>query len=88
MGKGLAAAVATVSVVGAAAAVALFRKKRKHSKFDDLQPIVLQNKEGVEVHISPVGASIQRLIIPIKGKKLDIVLGFNKAATYAVSYRF
>jgi hypothetical protein len=46
---------------------------------------VLRNSDGVEVHITPVGASIQRLIVPIAGAKRDVVLGFNKPSSYAVS---
>ncbi len=87
MRKGLAASAAAAALAGAAAVA--FSQLRKHQKrstpFDRLQQIVLKNNEGVEVHITPVGASIQRFIVPIRGKAVDIVLGFNKASTYAVS---
>eukprot|EP00878_Enallax_costatus_P003704 GHUV01003920.1.p1 GENE.GHUV01003920.1~~GHUV01003920.1.p1 ORF type:complete len:385 (+),score=76.80 GHUV01003920.1:295-1449(+) len=79
MGKALAASAAAAAVLGAAAAVALIRK---HSKRVQHSPIVLKNSDGVEVHILPIGATIQRLIVPTKDRNLDIVLGFNKASTY------
>jgi hypothetical protein len=46
---------------------------------DKLSPIILRNAEGMEVHLTPVGASIQRLII--NGK--DVVLGYEHPSTYA-----
>jgi hypothetical protein len=58
---------------------------REQRRLNRLRPIVMKNKDGVEVHITPVGASIQRLIIPISGAKRDVVLGFNTPASYAVS---
>ncbi|KAF6257191.1 aldose-1-epimerase [Scenedesmus sp. NREL 46B-D3] len=80
---------AATAALGAAAVFALWRKKQgskgpaSSGKFDKLETIVLRNRDGVEVHITPVGASIQRLIVPVQGKQLDVVLGFNKASTYA-----
>ena len=38
--------------------------------------VVLRNKAGMEVHILPTGASIQRLMVPDReGKLEDVVLG-------------
>jgi hypothetical protein len=82
---------ATTVALGAAAVFAVWRKKQSSKRpesndlYDALKNIILSNRDGVEVHITPVGASIQRLIVPVQGKKLDVVLGFNKASTYAVS---
>jgi hypothetical protein len=82
---------AATAALGAAAVFTVWRKKQgskspaSKSRFDVLETIVLSNRDGVEVHITPVGASIQRLIVPVQEKKLDVVLGFNKASTYAVS---
>jgi galactose mutarotase-like enzyme len=46
---------------------------------------VLVNSKGTEVHISPVGAVIERINIPDRtGKHTDIVLGFDKKTPYAV----
>lgn len=48
---------------------------------------VLVNSKGTEVHISPVGAAIERLNVPDRnGKLTDIVLGFDRKTPYAVSY--
>jgi hypothetical protein len=91
MGRAGGLLAATVAL-GAAAVFAVWRRKRdskgsasSSSSFDKLDTIVLSNQDGVEVHITPVGASIKRLVVPVKGSKLDVVLGFNKASTYAVS---
>lgn len=47
---------------------------------------VLVNGQGVEVHISPVGAVIERINIPDRsGRHTDVVLGFDKKTPYAVS---
>jgi hypothetical protein len=75
-------AASAAAAIGAAAFIVL---RKKSSKCDHLEPVVLQNKEGVEVHITPIGASIQRLILPVNGKPVDVVLGFNNSSTYAVS---
>jgi aldose 1-epimerase len=85
----LAAAAAAAAVAAVLAAAA--RKRRSGSKpsakqLDKLEAVVLKNRDGVEVHITPVGASIQRFILPLgQGERRDVVLGFNKASTYAVS---
>lgn len=84
MGKGVVAAAASAAALGAAAVVAYLRNRNNRKTRTEHSPIVLKNRDGVEVHILPVGASIQRLIVPTKDKKLDIVLGFNKASTYEV----
>jgi hypothetical protein len=90
MGRAGGLLAATVAL-GAAAVFAVWDRKRRSkgpgssSSFDKLDTIVLSNRDGVEVHITPVGASIQRWIVPVQGSKLDVVLGFNKASTYAVS---
>lgn len=82
---------AATAALGAAAVFAVWRKKQgskrpaSDNRFDALETIALSNRDGVEVHITPVGASIQRFVVPVQGQKLDVVLGFNKASTYAVS---
>eukprot|EP00879_Flechtneria_rotunda_P002713 GHRR01002919.1.p1 GENE.GHRR01002919.1~~GHRR01002919.1.p1 ORF type:complete len:377 (+),score=99.27 GHRR01002919.1:235-1365(+) len=65
-----------------AATALLYGIRQRKQRSRGVQPIILTNKDGVEVHILPVGAVIQRLIIPVNGRKIDVVLGFNKAATY------
>ena len=50
-----------------------------------LRPTVLKNAKRVEVHIIPVGASIQRVMVPDKnGFIADVVLGFDSADEYLV----
>ena len=50
-----------------------------------LRPCILKNANLLEVHIIPVGASIQRISVPDKnGFASDIVLGFDSANTYLV----
>ena len=50
-----------------------------------LRPIVLKNAKRVEVHVVPVGASIQRIMVPDKnGFIADVVLGFDSADEYLV----
>jgi hypothetical protein len=53
---------------------------------DALPTHVLVNGKGVEVHISPVGAVIERINIPDRsGQHTDVVLGFDQKTPYAVS---
>ena len=48
-------------------------------------PIVLSNANNMQVHILPVGATIQRLIVPNEvGVAEDVVLGFDDPAQYQV----
>ena len=47
-------------------------------------PIVLRNGHGVEVHVLPTGASIQKLLLPDRsGTLADVVLGFDTETPYA-----
>jgi aldose 1-epimerase len=47
---------------------------------------VLKNNKGVEVHITPLGAIIVKLLVPDRnGKVDDIVLGYEEPASYLVS---
>ena len=46
---------------------------------------VLQGPDGMEAHISPLGAVIQRLVVPdARGVLEDVVLGFDSIEPYAV----
>lgn len=81
---------AAAAAVAAALAVVLQRRRHRNGpsrkQLDKLETVILRNKDGVEVHITPVGASIQRFILPVaKEEARDVVLGFNKPSTYAVS---
>lgn len=46
---------------------------------------VLKNANGMEAHISTQGCIIQRLLVPGRdGMLADVVLGYDKMATYLV----
>ncbi|CAK0786381.1 hypothetical protein CVIRNUC_009594 [Coccomyxa viridis] len=46
-------------------------------------PIILSNMNGMQAYILPIGATIQRLIVPDqRGMAEDIVLGFDDATQY------
>lgn len=83
----VAAAAVLAAVVRRTRAASHGRGKPSKTKLDALPTVVLRNQDGAEVHITPVGASIQRLIVPVgQGQALrDVVLGFNQPSTYAVS---
>lgn len=60
--------------------------KKRRNRHDDLPVYVLKNKKGMEVHITPVGAAIQRLMVPDQDNHLvDVVLGFDKPSQYMTS---
>ena len=49
-------------------------------------PIILSNLNGMQVHILPIGATIQRLLVPNdKGVAEDVVLGFDDPTQYQVT---
>lgn len=78
-------------VLGGAALVAapvghLVNKVLGRQQLKNLPTHVLQGPGGLEVHIRPLGAVIQRLIVPDRDGNLeDIVLGFDDMEPYAVS---
>ena len=46
---------------------------------------MLRNAAGVEVHVWPVGAAIQKLVVPDRaGRLADVVLGFDDVVQYQV----
>ena len=48
-------------------------------------PVILSNVNGMQVHILPVGAIIQRLLVPNgQGVAEDVVLGFDDPKQYQV----
>ena len=88
---GSAKLIVTASVISSIGALAWLVSKRLDGKqakkkgpsikeLNQLIPIILRNAEGMEVHFTPVGASIQRLLV--NGK--DIVLGYEHPSTYAM----
>lgn len=92
MGRTAVVTLAVAAAAAAAAALIATFTRRKSSRgpskkqLDRLETVVLKNRDGVEVHITPVGASIQRFIVPLGQERRDVVLGFNKASTYAVRW--
>ena len=48
-------------------------------------PIILSNDHGMQVHVLPVGATLQRVIVPNQqGVAEDVVLGFDDPSQYQV----
>lgn len=47
-----------------------------------MEPIVLRNSLGVEVHVLRRGAILQRLLLPDKSGATDVVLGFDEEGPY------
>lgn len=48
-----------------------------------LEPFVLKNRHGIEAHILPYGAIVQKLVVPSSsGNPTDIVLGFDTLTPY------
>ena len=50
-------------------------------------PLVLTNKNGMQLHVTNVGAAVQRLLVPdAQGLLQDVVMGFDNPALYQVSW--
>ncbi|KAL3151876.1 hypothetical protein ABBQ38_012837 [Trebouxia sp. C0009 RCD-2024] len=48
-----------------------------------LEPFILKNHRGVEAHILPYGAVVQKLTVPDRsGRSTDVVLGFDTLTPY------
>lgn len=57
--------------------------QEKRGMLEGLPTYILRNEKGVEVHVRPLGALIQRLVLPDqKGNLADVVLGFDKLEPY------
>ncbi len=84
------AAVAGLSL-GAAALAAIagvaLRRRLQKDEYDALPIHVLRNAHGMEVHISPVGGTILKLLVPGADgtEPVDVVLGWDRPSEYAVS---
>ena len=49
-------------------------------------PHILTNSKDMQVHILPIGATIQRIIVPnAEGRAEDVVLGFDDPRQYQVA---
>ena len=80
----------TTLVAATTAALILFaRRRRIKTQLDQLPLLTLgPNDLGVTAVISPVGASILKLAVPAAdGKPVDVVLGYERASSYAVGAR-
>ena len=55
--------------------------------YDELPILVLNNTHGMQVHLSPVGATIQKLLVPGSkpGSLVDVALGHDNITLYTVS---
>ena len=70
----------------AAPVVAVVNKVLGRQQLKKLPIHILTGPDGVEVHISPLGGVIQRLLVPDRDGNLeDIVLGYDDIEQYAVS---
>jgi len=54
--------------------------------YDELPILVLKNTKGMQVHLSPVGATIQKLLVPGSkpGSLVDVALGHDNIALYTM----
>jgi hypothetical protein len=79
--------VTTTLVAALSAALLLLAKRRRVKRHLDRLPLLQlgPNRLGVSAVISPVGASIVKLIVPAAdGTTIDVVLGYERASSYAV----
>lgn len=78
-------AVAVLVLAAAKPAWALARRLKRAWDLRNLPLIVLRGSNGFEVHISPLGCVIQRLLVPSASGELDdVVLGFDALKPYQV----
>ena len=69
---------ALAAAVPTAALVALIIRRRR----DDLKVVVIKAR-GIEVHVSPFGATVTRVVVPdATGAPGDVVLGYDRLASY------
>ena len=72
------ALLALAAAVPTAALVALIIRRRR----DDLKVVVIKAR-GIEVHVSPFGATVTRVVVPdATGAPGDVVLGYDRLASY------
>jgi len=79
--------VATGGVAIASAALLLLTKRLRIRRYLNQLPLLQlgPNQLGISATVSPVGATITKLIVPAAdGSPVDVVLGFERASTYAV----
>ena len=73
------ALMALLALAAGAAIVAMVIKRRRR---DDLNTVVIR-AEGIEVHVSPFGATVTRIVVPdATGARGDVVLGYDRLAGY------
>jgi hypothetical protein len=60
---------------------------RAKTIYDELPILILNNTNGMQVHLSPVGATIQKLLVPgsTPGSLVDVALGHDNITLYTVS---
>jgi hypothetical protein len=76
---------AAVAAAAALPAVHVVKKLKRRWDIKHLPVHVLRGPDGMEAHISPLGAVIQRFLVPdARGILADIVLGFDDMEPYAV----
>jgi hypothetical protein len=80
--------VVTGTVAAASAALLLLGNRWRLRRYLDRLPLIKlgPNQLGISAVVSPVGATITKLIVPAAdGAPVDVVLGFERVSTYAVS---
>jgi len=55
---------------------------KKTYNTDLLQTVVLRNANGIEVSVMNFGGIINSIKVPVKGKKVECVLGFDTFEEY------
>lgn len=72
----------TLAAAAAAAAAVLFAAGKLLSKRRSLREIVVKG-HGLELHVSPFGATITRMLVPdSRGKLTDVALGYDTVEEY------
>ena len=77
----------SVCLLRLAALAALLICTTSKTIYDELPILVLKNANGMQAHLSPVGATIQKLFVPSSkaGSVVDVSLGYENITLYMVS---
>ncbi|CAG9466148.1 unnamed protein product [Pedinophyceae sp. YPF-701] len=74
---------AALAVVGAAALVVLAKKAKKGGDGSEGQVFVIRGDSGLEVHVTPTGAAVTKVVVPTPDGPLDVCLGLPSASDYS-----
>lgn len=78
---------AAAAAAGVAAYIYYFGRPKKEASWHATLPVfTLRNALGMEVQVSAFGAAILKVMVPDRrGKKADVVLGYDAVDSYDVS---